>query len=123
MVVASCSNSTGPNDPAPPTAAVTATTSQKFTPPTARVATGGTVTWTFQSLGHNVTFDAVAGAPADIAGVNSNTSIARSFATVGTFHYHCTIHPGMTGTVQVVDPASSAVGGATGGTNAPPQGY
>jgi plastocyanin len=100
----SCSDSNSPdggNNPPPATASVTATTGQQFSPATVRVATGGTVTWVFQSLGHNVTFDDVANAPEDIGGVNANTSIARTFSTNGTYPYHCTIHPGMTGTVQV----------------------
>lgn len=117
--LASCSDSNGPdnNSPPPAAASVTATTGQKFTPATVRVATGGVVTWVFQSLGHNVTFTPATGAPEDIPGVNSNTSIARTFTTSGTFAYHCTIHPGMTGSVQVVS-ATTQVG--SGGNNAPP---
>lgn len=109
MLVAGCSDSTGPdnNSPPPATASVTATTAQKFTPASARVAVGGTVTWVFQSLGHNVTFDDVNGAPDDIPGTNANTSIARTFPTAGTYAYHCTIHPNMTGSVQVSAATSS----------------
>ncbi len=119
----SCSDSNSPNNPAPMAATVTATTSQTFDPKTVQVATGGAVTWKFQSLGHNVTFDNVAGAPADIGGVNSNTSIARTFATNGTFTYHCTIHPGMTGTVQVVSPAVTTTSSSSDGGGAPVSGY
>lgn len=102
-----CSDdSNGPNNPNPPPASadVVATNGLAFSPSTARVATGGEVTWEFEATGHNVTFDAVAGAPADIGGSNANVSISRTFATSGTFPYHCTIHPGMNGSVQVVDP-------------------
>jgi plastocyanin len=62
---------------------------------------GTSVSYTFQSVGHNVTFNAVAGAPPSILGTNMNTTIAVTFATAGTFPYQCTIHPGMTGTVTV----------------------
>ncbi len=119
ITLASCSSSTGPGGGSPPpsTQSVTATTGQAFSPNSVQLAVGGTVTWVFQSLGHNVTFDAVAGAPADIGGVNANTSIARTFPTAGTFTYHCTIHPGMTGSVQVVS-TTTQVG--SGGNNAPP---
>lgn len=82
------------------TASVTATTSQTFDPATVTITHGGTVTWVFQSLTHNVTFDNVTGAPQDI-GDTANQSIARTFPTAGTFTYHCTIHPGMNGTVVV----------------------
>lgn len=49
---------------------------------------------------HNVTFDAVAGAPADIGNKSSGTATA-TFNTAGTFPYHCTNHAGMTGSIQV----------------------
>ena len=62
---------------------------------------GTTVNFTFESTGHNVTFNIVNGRPADISGTNSNTTIARTFATAGTFGYVCTLHAGMTGTVSV----------------------
>jgi plastocyanin len=119
--LASCSDSNGPDNSSPPPAAasVTATTGQQFTPATVRVATGGVVTWVFQSLGHNVTFTAATGAPEDIPGVNSNTSIARTFTTSGTFAYHCTIHPGMSGTVQVSN-APATVSTSTPATSNPP---
>ena len=117
--LASCSDSSAPenNTPPPSSASVTATTGQQFSPATVHVATGGRVTWVFQSLGHNVTFDAVSGAPDDIPGANTNTSIARTFSTNGTFSYHCTIHPGMTGTVQVSSASSTTAATAPASTN------
>lgn len=86
----------------PTTAAVTATTSLQFTPTPVDVKAGGTVTWTFQSVSHNVTFDtpSPAGTPADIA-TTSNSSVSRTFTQAGTYNYHCTIHAGMTGKVIV----------------------
>lgn len=134
VCLASCSDSNGPDNNAPPplTASVTATTGQQFTPSNVRIATGGTVTWVFQSLGHNVTFEGTAGAPENIPGVNSNTSIARTFSTNGTFPYHCTIHPAMKGTVQVSSspatvesspPVSSNPPTNSDGDGAPPTGY
>lgn len=40
------------------------------------------------------------GAPPDIAETR-NASVSRTFATAGRFHYHCIIHPQMTGQVTV----------------------
>lgn len=85
---------------------VTATTGQQFTPADVTIKAGGTVTWVFQSLAHTVTFNqpAPAGTPADlgtVASPYSNTKISRTFTTAGTFSYHCSIHPGMTGVVHV----------------------
>lgn len=88
------------NQTFPSTADVTATTNQAFVPDDVDIAQGGTVTWTFQALGHNVTFGAQAGAPTNIPTTANNTA-ARTFNTAGTFNYSCTIHPGMAGSVTV----------------------
>ena len=80
---------------------VNATTSDTFDPSTMSVAVGTTVSFVFAATAHNVTFNAVAGAPADIPGNNANTTITREFDAVGTFPYQCTIHSNMTGTITV----------------------
>jgi len=79
---------------------VVASSSSAFNPSSLTVAKGAAVTFTFEGVQHNVTFDNVAGAPADI-GNSSSTSVQRVFATAGTFGYQCTIHSGMRGTVVV----------------------
>lgn len=79
---------------------VAGNTTQTFTPPSVDIADGGTVTWSFGQLGHNVTFGAQAGAPTNIA-TSVNTTAPRTFNTPGTFNYNCTVHPGMSGTVIV----------------------
>ncbi len=103
-----------PPTPAPLTATVQATATEAFQPSSVSIRTGGTVTWTFGSLGHNVTFANVAGAPADIPGANTNTSIARTFPSAGSFSYQCTLHPGMSGTVGVSTPPPDDGGGGGG---------
>lgn len=90
----------------PLAASVTATTGQQFLPPAVTIKVGGTITWVFQSLGHTVTFNTPTppGTPANLGTVMApymNTSISRQFNTAGTFAYHCSIHPGMTGTITV----------------------
>jgi plastocyanin len=70
-----------------------------FSPPAVQVAVGQTVTWTWVSgaTAHNVTFsDGTASGDKTSGG-----SYSRTFNTAGTFSYHCTIHPGMTGSVTV----------------------
>lgn len=95
-------NPTGGGNTNPAAAnSVNATTSDTFDPSSLSVSAGTTVSFVFASTGHNVTFNAVAGSPADITGSNSNTTITRTFNTAGTFPYQCTIHAGMTGTVIV----------------------
>jgi plastocyanin len=81
-----------------PTASVAAMTNDTFSPATAFITQNGTVTWTFATT-HNVTFDG-SGGPANIPDTSTG-SASRTFPTKGTFAYHCTIHPGMSGSVVV----------------------
>jgi plastocyanin len=80
---------------------ITATTAEAFTPPTITINAGDVVSFDFQSLAHNVFFDAQTGVPADIPGTNANVTVQRTFATTGTYHYTCHIHPQMHGTIVV----------------------
>jgi plastocyanin len=107
---------TNPNPqptPSPNQATVQATTSNAFSPSRVTVAPGGKVQFEFASVAHTVTFTAAAGAPADIPST-SGATVERSFATAGTYNYHCTIHPGMAGSVVVAATISST---GTGGQN------
>ena len=104
----------GPGTP-PSNVTVQATTGSVFQPANAGIRTGGTVTWAFGSLGHNVTFDDIPGAPANIGGVNANTSVSRTFPAAGSFPYQCTIHPGMSGTVSVATVTTGGGGNGGGG--------
>ena|SRR5438309_7026535 len=111
--LAACGGGTGPyggttnqNPPPPPPpvsgTTVNATPSIAFTPATLTVDAGQAVTFAFGSVGHNVTFDTqAAGTPADIPGINSGVAVDRTFTTSGTYRYHCTIHPGMAGSIVV----------------------
>lgn len=87
------------------TASVTATTGQAFSPPgvtIARASGTGSVTWTFQSLAHTVTWDTQPNG-AGVADIDptQNAQVSRDFTVVGHYTYHCSIHPGMHGTVDV----------------------
>lgn len=87
---------------APSTGAVTASaTANTFSPQILNVLQGGTVTWTFGTRPHNVAFVQTAGAPQGVP-TTTNNSVARTFATPGTYAYVCTLHAGMVGTVNVV---------------------
>jgi plastocyanin len=91
---------------------VNATPELAFTPATANVLPGGTVTFDFGGVPHNVFFDPAPGAPADIPGNNSAARVTRTFASAGTYNYNCHIHPGMRGTVVVGTSSSTgSVGG------------
>lgn len=114
LLLAACGGDggTGPTPPGetpPPTtpaAPVTSATvaaganSNEFSPREVNLKVGGTVTWTFGARPHNAIFQKVNGAPADVP-VMSDGQATRTFNTVGTFPYDCTLHSGMRGTVRV----------------------
>ena len=63
------------------------------------VPVGGTVTWTNNdTVAHTSTADAGAWNSSSIA---PGATFSRTFSSGDTFQYHCTIHPGMVGTVNV----------------------
>lgn len=70
-----------------------------YSPDDLTVAVGATVTWTnTDSVAHTSTSDAAGWNSGEVA-PGGRFSVA--FQTAGTFPYHCTIHPGMIGTVVV----------------------
>jgi plastocyanin len=94
---------TEPPPPPPPTLVhakrVTATSGLAFDPSTVSIPAADTIYFTFQSVQHNVIFD-TQGSPANVPNSQS-TTVKRQFTTAGTFNYHCSIHPQMTGSVTV----------------------
>lgn len=106
------SEPTQPSTPNTPSASEVLVQNDVFTPSSRDAAVGGTVTWTWQSNGldHSVTFDD--GGPS--SPVQGTGSFSRSFATAGSFPYRCTVHPTMTGVVNV---GQSGTGGTGGGGN------
>ena len=72
-----------------------------FSPPFVTISVGSTVRFNFDvSVAHDVTFQAVTGAPASIP-VTINQVVSRTFNAKGTFPYDCRTHPGMLGSVTV----------------------
>ena len=70
-----------------------------FSPAELEIAVGTTVTWrNTDSTSHTSTSDATGWNSAIIA---PGGQFSFSFQAAGTFPYHCTIHPGMVGTVVV----------------------
>ncbi|CAN5698274.1 hypothetical protein BH23GEM1_BH23GEM1_03400 [soil metagenome] len=71
-----------------------------FQPASVTIARNGTVTWNNTSgETHNVTFTTT-GAPTNISD-HASGSNQRTFGTIGTFNYNCTLHGGMNGSVVV----------------------
>jgi plastocyanin len=70
-----------------------------FMPNPLTVAAGTTVTWTnTDAIAHTSTSDSRV---FDSGTISPGGSFSFAFQTPGTFPYHCTIHPGMVGTVVV----------------------
>lgn len=83
-----------------PLAAEVTMPGNNFSPFLTTIGVGGTVTFRFGSVDHNVIFNAITGRPADIQ-ITQNANIARTFNTRGLFPYDCTVHPGMSGQIEV----------------------
>ena len=71
-----------------------------FTQSSVTVRVGTRVTWTNRqpAIQHTVTAD---GGSFGSAQLSAGASFSHVFTTAGTYAYHCSIHPDMTGTVTV----------------------
>jgi plastocyanin len=71
-----------------------------FVPPAIRVSPAATVTWTnADGILHNVTF--TSNAVPSIGNWTSGSRTSTMPTAAGTYEYHCTLHGGMNGSVQV----------------------
>ena len=90
-----------PASAAPPAAAgnTVSISSFSFQPAELTVAVGTTVTWTNNdSASHTVTAD---DGSFKSGTLGNGATFSQTFATPGTFAYHCAIHSSMTGTITV----------------------
>jgi Plastocyanin len=68
-----------------------------FNPQSVTISSGDTVKWTnFDSVSHTV-----AGADFVSDALKNGDSFSHTFTETGTYNYHCSIHPSMTGMVIV----------------------
>ena len=82
--------------PVPQTASV-AIQNFAFSPQTVKIAAGGSVTWTNQDAAtHTITFSDSSET------LGHGATYTKTFVSTGSYPYHCSIHPTMTGTVEVV---------------------
>ena len=88
---------------AAPTTAAVDVKDNFFSPQNGVIKSGGTVTWTWGGVNpHSLTFNSgPAPLPTETAPQMTGTR-AITFNSLGTYGYHCSVHGGMTGTLQVV---------------------
>lgn len=123
LILAGCGSSSGSNtSPTPATNTTTTTTAAaaavtvdipsadyatgktttNFSPGSATVAVGGTVTWTNNDIVTHTSSSTQTGTPTSWSNeIVPGARFARAFPTAGSFDYRCTIHAGMTGTITV----------------------
>ncbi|HEX9039066.1 MAG TPA: plastocyanin/azurin family copper-binding protein [Ktedonobacterales bacterium] len=78
-------------------------TGYAFLPATITIKVGATVTWiNATSAPHTSTSDIGSTLTWDSHTMNPEGAYRFTFTQVGTFHYHCGIHPGMRGTIIVI---------------------
>jgi plastocyanin len=71
-----------------------------FSPATLTISVGDSVIWTNgDSVSHTVTSDS--GNELSSSPLGNGQTYSHTFATAGTFSYHCSIHPMMKGTIVV----------------------
>jgi plastocyanin len=79
-----------------------------FTPASVSTTLGGSVTWTFpEAIGHTTTSNQGFW---DSGTKLGGATFTHTFTSAGTFAYHCSIHPMMTGRVNVPPTASGSAG-------------
>ena len=118
VIVAGCSGSTGYGGPPPPPPpgppppppppggghSTTITVDNNFFAPTPDTVAAGTVTftWAAGAVTHNVTWDSGPTAPTGSGNRAAGSADYTPSLQLGTYTYHCGIHPGvMTGTIVV----------------------
>ncbi len=92
-------NNSGNNASATPGANEVWIQGMAFSPSTIKVSAGTTITWTNKDgITHTVTSNT---SLFDSGNIGSGGTFSYTFATAGTYTYHCAIHPGMIANVTV----------------------
>jgi plastocyanin len=110
--IGGCGKSSTPTTPTTPTAPTGSTvsivsgastkTTTAYNPDPITIAKGMTVTWTNNDTAvHTSTSDPGMAVTWSSGNIAPGATFSQTFTTSGTFSYHCTIHPGMVGTVTV----------------------
>jgi plastocyanin len=74
-----------------------------FSPASITVAKGTTVTWTNNDTTTHTIVETDGKTGPNSGNVNPGSTYTFTFSQAGTYQYHCSIHPEMTGTVTVTE--------------------
>ncbi|MDP4262573.1 MAG: cupredoxin domain-containing protein [Bacteroidota bacterium] len=100
ILLFSCSKSSSNNSNPPVVANTVNIANMSFGPAAITVMAGATVTWNNNdNMAHTVTADDNS---FDSGSIPMGGHFSKTFSATGSYSYHCTIHPTMTGTVTVV---------------------
>jgi plastocyanin len=94
------SNPTAPSSGSPAALHTVAMAGNAFSPSALTVAAHTMVTWNNNSSTAHTSTSDIAG-KWDTGNIPAGSSSQTTFDSIGTFHYHCTYHAGMTGTITV----------------------
>ena len=98
-VLISCSKSSSNNNNSSASSNKVSIANMAFSPASITVTAGTMVTWTNNdNMTHTVTAD---DGSYDSGNIVTGNGFSKTFTVAGTYAYHCTIHPSMTGTVIV----------------------
>ena len=94
-----CSSSSNPSSPSSGSLVTVQINNQIYSPNPATIKVGQQVNWkNNDSITHTATLEGMFN---NVISPNSAQGAPVTFNSAGTFNYHCTIHPGMNGTIVV----------------------
>ncbi|MFI5186792.1 MAG: cupredoxin family copper-binding protein [Chitinophagales bacterium] len=98
-ILVSCSKSSATNNNSPAAPNSVSIVNMAFAPASINVTPGTTITWSNKdNMTHTVTANDDS---FDSGGIGTGGSFTKTFSAAGTYLYHCSIHPSMTGTIIV----------------------
>jgi len=116
VAVSGCTSNTNQTSNSSSSANAVTIQNMAFNPATLNVQVGTTVTWTNKdSNTHRVVSDSGLFDSGDLA---NGKSFSYTFNQTGSYPYHCSIHPSMTGTIVVSTSASSTTNQSTSSNSA-----
>jgi plastocyanin len=92
----------GPQAQVRMTSSTTNVSGFQFSPDAVTIKVGTTVVWTNSTIApHTTTSDSGSAVTWDSGLINPGKTFSFTFTQTGTFHYHCSVHPTMVGTITV----------------------